>query len=162
MGENLSLLKTCGRSDRLPSLYVYTPLSLVTDPLCYIDLTFIEIPFAKLNYINLLGTFVRLEFGRQTRFNLKINRWRHDLSNGTAHAWLILIETFKTTHEKGIKCALFGSRLHGNVRWGTFLITIERVTFYIDSHDYPNKYLYVILRQSVSPSPDNNPCIYAA
>ena len=41
------------QSDWLPSLCVYTPLSLVTDPLCYIDLTFVERPFAKLNYVNL-------------------------------------------------------------------------------------------------------------
>ena len=41
--------------------------------------------------------------------NLKINRWRHDLSNGTAHAWLVLIKTFKTIHRKGINDSRFGS-----------------------------------------------------
>ena len=74
------------RSDRLPSLcasaIANTPLSLVTDPLCYINLTFVKRPFAKLYNVNLLGTFVGLAYCIQARFsqvNLKINRWRHDL-----------------------------------------------------------------------------------
>ena len=39
------------------------------DPLCYINLTFIKRPFAKLYYINLLGTFVGLAFCIQARFS---------------------------------------------------------------------------------------------
>ena len=42
---------------------------LVTDPLCYIDLTFVERPFAKLKYVNLLGTFVGLAFCIQARLS---------------------------------------------------------------------------------------------
>ena len=49
--------------------YTNTPLSLVTDPLCYINLTFVKRTFAKLYYVNLLGTFVVLVFCIQARFN---------------------------------------------------------------------------------------------
>ena len=31
------------------------------------------------------------------------------MTNGTAHAWLVLIETFETTHRKGIYNSRFGS-----------------------------------------------------
>ena len=90
-----------------------TPHSLVTDPLCYINLTF----------FNVTSTYSELLLGWHfvSRLNVvmskrKINRWRHDLSNGTTHAWLVLIKTFETTHRKCIKSSRFGSSCSDGLR----------------------------------------------
>ena len=53
-----------------PSIRVYKhTISLVTDPLCYLNLRFVKRSFAKLYYVNLLGTFVGLVFCIQARFS---------------------------------------------------------------------------------------------
>ena len=76
---SMCIYNACGihafSSDRLPLCqrhryaYTITPLSLVTDPLCYINLTFVKRLFAKLYNVNLLGTFVGLAYCIQARFS---------------------------------------------------------------------------------------------
>ena len=58
-------------SDWLPSLCASAidTRILVTDPLCYLKLRFVKRSFAKLYYVNLLGTFVGLVFCIQARFS---------------------------------------------------------------------------------------------
>ena len=51
----------------VPLIHVYEHTT--ADPLCYINLTFVKIPFAKLYYVKLLGTFVGLAFCIQARFS---------------------------------------------------------------------------------------------
>ena len=109
-----------------PSIRVYehTTQSSYGHPLCYINLMFVKRPFAKLYNVNLLGTFVGLAY--LVKSNLKINRWRHDLCQWYHTCMVGIIETFETTHRRGIKSSHFRSSCSDGLRWKRATNTLQK------------------------------------